>query len=178
MNSAFVLSWSLHWHFSFNMEPKLCLKFGLAWDLCSTFPLHHCILREYDVCYDKQDSVFSAVYDFVVFFVCHSNISGTAEQICAKFTGKTCLIPSSDDFECQGQRSRSLWTKTCCPLPSPRQRQNGTRSLQMTSLSGRRCHPVVAGGYFGGLALIFNFFYVIHSWISGPHSPLYFLPTL
>ena len=67
MNSAFVLSWSLHWHFSFNMEPKLCLKFGLAWDLCSTFPLHHCILREYDVCYDKQDSVFSAVCDFVVF---------------------------------------------------------------------------------------------------------------
>jgi len=35
-------------------------------------------------------------------FVCHSNISGTAEQICAKFTGKTCLVRRSKEFECQG----------------------------------------------------------------------------
>ena len=39
------------------------------------------------------------------FFVCVWNISGTAEQICAKFTWKTCLVLCSDDFE--GQRSGS-----------------------------------------------------------------------
>jgi len=45
---------------------------------------------------------FSAVCDFLyvcfLFFVCASNISGTAERICAKFTGKTCLVPLSDEF--------------------------------------------------------------------------------
>ena len=40
-----------------------------------------------------------------------SRESGTAERICAKFTGKTCLVHHLDDFECQGQRSRSPWTK-------------------------------------------------------------------
>ena len=45
--------------------------------------------------------------DFLFFFVCHSNISGTAEQICTKFTGKTCLVPHSEEFEGQGQRSKS-----------------------------------------------------------------------
>jgi len=39
-------------------------------------------------------------------FVCESNTSGTAERICAKFTGKTCLVPGCDEFECQGQRLR------------------------------------------------------------------------
>jgi len=29
----------------------------------------------------------------------------------AKFTGKACLVPRSDEFECQGQRSRSPGTK-------------------------------------------------------------------
>ena len=47
--------------------------------------------------------VFAAVCDF---FVCVWNISGTAQRICDKFTGKTCLVPRSDEFECQGQRSR------------------------------------------------------------------------
>jgi len=28
----------------------------------------------------------------------------TAEQICTKFTGKTCLVPHLDEFEGQGQR--------------------------------------------------------------------------
>ena len=32
------------------------------------------------------------------------NTSGTAERICAKFTGKTCLVRRSEEFECQGQR--------------------------------------------------------------------------
>jgi len=39
------------------------------------------------------------------FFVCHSNISGTAERICATVTVKTCFVRRSDKFECQGQRS-------------------------------------------------------------------------
>ena len=44
-------------------------------------------------------------------FVCVWHISRTAERTCAKFTGKMCLVPRSDKFECQGQRSRSLGTK-------------------------------------------------------------------
>jgi len=56
---------------------------------------------------------------FVYHFVCESNISGTAERICAKFAGKTCLVPRSDEFECQGQRSRSPGTKMRSALPSP-----------------------------------------------------------
>jgi len=31
------------------------------------------------------------------------NISGTAERICAKSTGNTCLVPRSDEFEFQGK---------------------------------------------------------------------------
>jgi len=27
----------------------------------------------------------------------------TAERICAIFTGKTCFVPRSEEFECQGQ---------------------------------------------------------------------------
>jgi len=54
---------------------------------------------------------FSAVCDFFVFFICASNISGTAEQICSKFTGRTCWVPCSDEFECQGQRSKIKVTR-------------------------------------------------------------------
>ena len=65
---------------------------------------------------------FSAVCDYFLFFfhfVCESYISGTAERSCTKFTGKTCLVPRLDEFECQGQRSRSQGQKTRCALPSP-----------------------------------------------------------
>jgi len=51
--------------------------------------------------------VLSADRDF---FDCIWNISGTAERICIKFTMKTCLVPLSEEFECQGQRSRSSGT--------------------------------------------------------------------
>jgi len=56
---------------------------------------------------------FSAVRDefFLFFFVCRSNISGTDEQICATFTVKTCLVPRSDAFECQRQRSEVKVTR-------------------------------------------------------------------
>jgi len=46
----------------------------------------------------------------VTFFVCESDISGTAEPICAKFTWKTCLVPRSGQGH-QGQKTR-------CALPS------------------------------------------------------------
>ena len=41
-----------------------------------------------------------------LFFACVRNISGIAKRICAKFTRKTCLVPRSDEFEGQGQRSK------------------------------------------------------------------------
>ena len=31
-----------------------------------------------------------------------------AERNCAKFTGRMCLVPHSEEFECQGPRSRSF----------------------------------------------------------------------
>jgi len=42
---------------------------------------------------------------------------GTTERICAKFTGKTCLVPRLDEFECQGEGHQGQ--KMCCALPSP-----------------------------------------------------------
>jgi len=50
-------------------------------------------------------------------FVCASNISGTTERICAKFTVKTCLVPRSDKFECQGPRSKLPGTKSTLSTP-------------------------------------------------------------
>jgi len=44
------------------------------------------------------------------FFVCVWNISGTAERICAKFTGKTCLVLARTSL-----RSRSI-SATCVRL--------------------------------------------------------------
>ena len=48
----------------------------------------------------------------VTIFVCVWNMSCTAERIHAKFTGKMCLVSHLDEFECQGQRSRSPGRKT------------------------------------------------------------------
>jgi len=45
------------------------------------------------------------------FFLCESNISGTAERICTKLAVKTCLVPRSDESECQGQRSKVRVTR-------------------------------------------------------------------
>ena len=62
----------------------------------------------------KEGSVLDDFCDILVclfVFVCHSNISGMTERICAKFTATTCLVPRSNEFECQGQRSRSQGQK-------------------------------------------------------------------
>jgi len=38
-------------------------------------------------------------------------MSRTAERICAKFARKSCLVSRSDEFECQGQRSKVKVTR-------------------------------------------------------------------
>jgi len=38
-------------------------------------------------------------------------MAGTAEWICAEFAQKTCLVPRSDEFECQGQKSKVKATR-------------------------------------------------------------------
>ena len=55
-----------------------------------------------------EGSVFGAVS--LWFFGCVWNVLETAEQICAKFTRKTCLVPCSDEFEGQGQQWRHFST--------------------------------------------------------------------
>jgi len=45
------------------------------------------------LCFQRSLSV-----TFSLFFVCESNISETAERICAKFTEKMYLVPCSDDL--------------------------------------------------------------------------------
>ena len=47
----------------------------------------------------------------------------------------------------KGQRSRLLGTKSAVHSHHPRQRRNGTYSLQMTLRSGRRHHSVAARGW-------------------------------
>jgi len=66
-------------------------------------------LNFYCTLWTAEGSVFGAVS--LRFFICVWNISGTAERICAKFARKTCLVPCSDEFEDQGQRSRSPRTR-------------------------------------------------------------------
>jgi len=63
----------------------------------------------------------SITFSFIQFFVCESNIYGTAEWICAKFTGKTCLVPRLEylNVKVTDHRLRLPGTKTHCPLPSP-----------------------------------------------------------
>jgi len=60
-------------------------------------------------CSELRKVLFWASLVCSFFFVCVRNISGTAEQICTKFTQKMCLVPRLDEFE--GQRSRSPGTK-------------------------------------------------------------------
>jgi len=86
---------------------------------------------------------FSAVCDFLFFFVCAAIIWGTPEWICAKFTGRTCLGPRLDEFECQGQRSKFKVTEDKF---HPHWKCIVMRSLQIRSCSSRRDHSVAAGG--------------------------------
>ena len=65
------------------------------------------LVMSYFYCIHAVRFFFMALW----FFVSAWNISGIAERICAKFIGKTCLVPRSDEFEGEGQRSRSPGTK-------------------------------------------------------------------
>ena len=47
-------------------------------------------------------------------------MAGTIDRICIKFTRKTCLVLRSDEFECQGQRSRSPGPKRAVHSQQPR----------------------------------------------------------
>ena len=55
-------------------------------------------------------TVFVFLVLSVTFLFVYENMSGSAERICTKFTGKTYLVPHSDKFE--GQRSKSPGTKS------------------------------------------------------------------
>jgi len=49
-------------------------------------------------------------------------MTGTAERICVEFTRKTCLVLRSDEFECQGQKSKVSITRdknALCTLNTP-----------------------------------------------------------
>jgi len=116
---------------------KITLRRLLLYTTTSTTTTFHCT---------QVTFCFSAV---CVFFVCASNISGMAERICSKFIVKTCCVPRSYEFECQGQRSRSPGTKNAlCSLITPGSGRNGTRLLQTTSRSSRRDHCVAVGGWW------------------------------
>jgi len=72
-------------------------------------------------------------------------MTGTAERICAKFTRKTCLVLRSEEFACQGQKSKVKVTRDKNPLcthntPAVYGR-NGLPSLQTRRFDGCR------GGY-------------------------------
>jgi len=67
---------------------------------------------------------------------------GNHWRIWAKFTRKTCLVPCSDEFKCQGQRSKVKITRDKFP---PHWKCTVTRSLQITSQSSRGDHSVAAG---------------------------------
>jgi len=75
-------------------------------------------------------------------FVSVWNISGTVERICAKVTRKMCLVPHSDEFEYQGQRSKVKVTRDKFP---PHWKCTVTCSLQITSCSSRWDHSITAG---------------------------------
>jgi len=77
-------------------------------------------------------------------FFCEQNISGTAEWISVTFTVKTCLVPRSYEFECQGQGHQGQ--KTLCTLTILWQQRNGMRLVQITLCSSSRWHHSVADG--------------------------------
>ena len=84
---------------------------------------------------------------FVLFFVCASNISGTAERICAKLTRKTCLSVRVWTSKVKGQGHLST------PINPGSVRMVRPRSKQRHS--SRRRHSVAAVGDFGGLCAIY-----------------------
>jgi len=157
-----------------NRERHLCSagrpsRWALAHILVSTI-FHHNIVRFIRPTARKCGFVFSTVCDFFVcFFVCHSNISGTAQRICAKFTGETCLVPRSDilKFKVKGQGHQGQ--KHAVHTDHTRQRRNRTRSLQMTSRSSGRHHSVAAGEVISAACVLSMFGKTSLALVIRPH---------
>jgi len=68
--------------------------------------------------------------------------------MCTKFRGNACFVPRSHEFECQGQRSRSLG-KTRSALPSLRAAATEWKALvanvtQQRTAPFRRCQGVIS----------------------------------
>ena len=113
-------------------------------------------------------------------------------RFCAKFTRNTCLVPRSNEYECQGrcacqgqycrypatkgEKSKVKVTKdkeravhSHHPLPGSDGMVRSaawrivTRSLQTTSLSSRRDYSVAAGDDFGGLRAIYVWWNIFSS---------------
>jgi len=84
----------------------------------------------------------------ISFFVCASNISGTAEWICAKFTGRTCLALAWTSLNVKVKGQRHQGQKTRCPVPSlpPTTEWNALAANNVTQRQTapfRRCRGVI-----------------------------------
>ena len=111
-----------------------------------------CVCAQYFLPYANK--VLFLVLSMTFLFVCEWNtgIWGTAERICAKFTVMTCLVSSSDEFECQGQtsnvkvtRDKTGKTAESSPLTVHYKACAVRRTLQVTSRSSRRHNSVAVG---------------------------------
>jgi len=104
-----------------------CVFFVCVWnvsgggDQCTKFTRKMCLVSRSDTFegqgHQKQKTTFFdplacslclAKHLQPLVFVYVWNISETAEQICAKFTQKTCLVPRLDEFEGQGHQGQKL----------------------------------------------------------------------
>jgi len=117
--------------------------------LISLWEIALCLYILWFVYFSSKVLFFSDDWLFV-FFVCASNISGTAERIYAKFTQKTCLVPRSHQFHVKAKGQGHGRQKRAVHSHHPRQRQNGTCLLQITSGSSGRDNSVAAGGWCWG----------------------------
>ena len=87
-----------------------------------------CFLALWLITARKSGSVFRVVCEFFIFFDFFLWNSWTDLRQIHK---RTCLITRSDDFACQGQRSRSPGTKNALSSPvTHRQHTNAMRSMQ------------------------------------------------
>jgi len=97
---------------------------------------------------------------FVCLFVCASNISGTAEGICAKFTGKSgrralLLARMTLSVKVKGQGHAPETKKRAVHSHQSPATTERNALAAMTSCSGRRNNSVAAGGDFGGLRAVY-----------------------
>jgi len=95
----------------------------------------------------------------VTLFSCQSDISGTAERICAKFIRKTCYAARSDEFGGQGERSKIKVTRDknalCTSITPAATEWNALAANNaMQQQTGRFCRCQL-GSDFGGLRVVY-----------------------